>query len=98
MLPKDSILYSDHCDMYIDITVKYQLGLDSNCFVPQVHRKLQCQNPRIVYKYKESLKKQLAHHSILECIDAFIEIPIGSWTSKHNASAKKIDSTLGNSQ
>jgi hypothetical protein len=56
MLPKDSIFYSDHCALYIDISVKPQFDLESNRFVPQVHRKPQCQNPTIVSKYKECLK------------------------------------------
>jgi hypothetical protein len=66
--------------------------------MPQVHRKLQCRNPKIVSKYKESLKQQLTHHTILEIIDDLMAVPMGSWTKKHTAAAKKIDSTLGDSQ
>jgi hypothetical protein len=66
--------------------------------VPQVHHKLQCPNPKIVSKYKESLKQQVAHHTTPERIDALMAIPIGSWTRKHTAPAKKIDATLGDSQ
>jgi hypothetical protein len=98
MLPKESICYSNHCALYIDITVKPQFGPDSSSFVPQVHHKLQYRNPTIVSKYKECLKKQLAHHTIPECIDALMAVPIGSWTKNHTAAANKIDSTLGDSQ
>jgi hypothetical protein len=98
MLPKDSIFYSDHCALYIDIAVKPQLGPDSNRFVPRVHCKLQSLNPTIVSKYKECLKKQLAHHTIPERIDALMAVPMGSWTKKHTAAANKIDSTFGDSQ
>jgi hypothetical protein len=62
MIPKDSIFYSDHCSLYIDINVKPQLGPYSNRCVTQVHRKLHCRHPTIVSKYKECLKNKLAHH------------------------------------
>jgi hypothetical protein len=97
MLPKDSIFYSDHYALYIDIAVNPQFGPDSNRCVPQVRRKLQFRNPKIVLKYKECLKKQSAHHTIPEHIDALMAVPMGSWTKKHTAAANKIDSTLGDS-
>jgi hypothetical protein len=45
--------------------------------------------------YKESLKKQLAHHIIPECIDDLMTIPIGSWAIKHTLAVNTIDSTSG---
>jgi hypothetical protein len=67
--------------------------------MPQVHRGLQFQNPRIVSKYNGSQKEQLAHHTIPESIDALMAVPIFSWTKKHTAAASNnIDSTLGDSQ
>jgi hypothetical protein len=101
MLPKDSIFYINHCALYIDIAVEPQFGPDSNRVVPQVHRKIQCRNPAIVSKYKECLKKKLAHHTIPECIDSLMAVPTGSSTKKHTAAEKKmiqLSATHKNSQ
>jgi hypothetical protein len=98
MLPKASIFYIDHCALYIDIDVEPQFGQDSNRFVPQVHRKLQCRNPTIVSRYKECLKKKLAHHTILERTDALMAVIIGSWTKNHTTAANTIASNIGDSQ
>jgi hypothetical protein len=95
MLPKDSIF---HCALYIDIAVEPQFGNDTNRFVSQIHRKLQCRHPKILSKYKECLKKKLAHQTITERVDAFLAVPIGSWTKNHTTALNKLDVTLGDSQ
>jgi hypothetical protein len=94
MLPKDSTFHSDHGALYIDIAVDPQFDLDSNRFVPQVHRKIQCLNPKI----QRVSKNQLAHHTIPKYIDDLMAVPIDSWTNKHTSAVKKIDSALGDSQ
>jgi hypothetical protein len=63
--------------------------------VHQAHRKLQCINPNSFSIYKESLRKQLAHHINPECIDDLMTIPIGSWAIKHTVAVNTIDSTRG---
>jgi hypothetical protein len=70
---------------YIAITVPYTLSsllsLSSvQTPIASCIRKLQCQNPKIVSKFRESINKQLAHPTIPERIDALMAVPIGSWT------------------
>jgi len=64
IMPYDSVFISDHRPTYVDFESSLLFQDDTNTIGASTRRGLQLQDPRLVEKYYESLRRQLEYHKL----------------------------------
>jgi hypothetical protein len=91
LLDSNTLFWSDHCPLYIDIDILGPLGYPVHGTIRAMERDLKLNDPHLIDAYQATLIQQLVNHKVGQIVDALYIVDPAAWAPHHESCFNAID-------